>query len=710
MPKEKSSNRQTPLHTFKKALGEAFAQALWERHAHAWWDDYCDALVQKGSRRLKSSIEKPYRNEWIYLLLTDGFFEGDDLDDDSATRCAVICMRFETPMNKTHNHTLDETRQYGAEFSDLPNPASAAPERSATWIGAVNCWRKGNKGRFRPVRTRDARRHPGWRAAARHAARLCFEPESDDPRLARKAYEDLRAFCVAMNEGLADAGENVSPLVYLLHQELLAAPGVSDAYDPDFYEAVLAGYMLACVYGASAVYDYGLIQRRSANTAVDGSAAYDAEFEASSVRSSEYAASIFLVDSETLAPLSLVRTVDLDPEFVYLVGRAPAVDDAPGAGRAQLLLLPGGDSISRHAFSLQYDGKGCRWTACGSSSSAKAWRVAQPGSVRACDLEAHGSGDRVPLQAGSRIVLSRTASLPEGPMSLPGVMVAISYRYDQLDGGGWNAWALAEEFLSVGARDLWIDAFEGRERPLYVPEDRDLIKAQWDRRPRGGVPKQWAGYMRAAGDFLDEADALAPGVRLEFRKELEEGYAIVRAMAKRITAILSEVETPGAVCSAMYEESMRLRDRVEASAKRDRKCAAEAERAGEALFEDPSSLFSKVPPVDAQVPSKARIDALSQAMELLDEARRERGLAMCRRGISALYAFRDAFDQTDAAPASLRTALEAAQDASGSLRSFFDAWAPDERLGALLDEFDSWADDCASRNGEGAAAREGEGA
>lgn len=687
----KKGRIMTPLRAFKKSLGEEFASSLWERCAARWWDDYLDARADVNPRNRDQSeglaakiADKPYRNEWIYLLLTEGFFEGDDLEDDGATHAAVLHMRMFKRMAKTHEHALVETRRFGASYDDLPNPVSAHPEAAALKLGAVNCW-GGAPGRFRPLRTSDARRHPGWMAAGRYAARFCFAPDSSCRTSARDSFDALRSFCVEMNEELAEAGESIGPLIYLLHQELAASPGVSDSYRSDFYETVLAGYLIAIVHGTAALYEYGLIQRHSGAT-VEGSL-YDAGFEAGSTQTSRFVASVFLVDSTTLAPLSLVRTVELDPKMTYLAGRAPSLPEDADGGAARLLLLPGGDSVSRHAFTLRYDAGRSVWVAEGSGGSSRPWysggpEVASPASFSVC-----GSSDRVRLKAGSRIVLLRAATIPEGSISLPSVMVSFSYVYDQLDGGGWSRWAKAEEFLSVGARDIWLDAFDGRRRPLYVPEDASLLSRQWSKSGFGvRVPDAWPNYLDSAREFMREAAALSVGVRQDAAQELSDAYDAVRRMAKRIVKIVSDAPACDSSCLELREKCIVLQEEVDAARKRDE---ADARAASEArrLLDDPDSVAREYETIGAFVPSKQRIDSLLFARD----REKDRVLALCRKCVTDLYEFRYEFELSNAGYSDLRSALDAASRASCSLRAVFAFWGS-ESSASLLDDFDAWVE------------------
>ena len=147
---------KTPLHTLKSELGSKsrnkdgfnFGMALWSAHAERWWNDYLEQLGSVNPRNRtraedaasKSAAEKLSRDEWVYLLLVDGFFEKEDLDSDIVTRAAVLNMRMDKPMYRTHEHDLFETRQFGASFNDLPNPRLVRVADIPYKLGAVDCW------------------------------------------------------------------------------------------------------------------------------------------------------------------------------------------------------------------------------------------------------------------------------------------------------------------------------------------------------------------------------------------------------------------------------------------------------------------------------------------------------------------------------------------------------------------------------------------
>lgn len=567
--RERRVRMKTPLHTLKSELGSKsrnkdgfnFGMALWSAHAERWWSEYLEQLESVNPRNRdraadaasKSAAEKLSRDEWVYLLLVDGFFEKEDLDADVVTRAAVLNMRMDKPMSRTHEHDLFETRQFGALFNDLPNPRLVRVSDIPYKLGAVDCWNSTAPGRFRPLRTADARLHPGWAVAGRHAARILFEPRATEgPEGARRAYDALRSFCSIMIDSIAESqwriegGSGVmsgaAPLLRLLNQELSASPNVSDAYVPRFYENVMTGFLLASVYGVEAVYDYGLIERHHSVTTVDETETlmYDAAFQLNYVKSSGYTATVFLADSDTLAPISMVRTVELDSSAKYAAGRAPSIPEDDESHAWHLLFLPGDDSVSRHMFSLEYDsGKGA-WVATRPQWASRGWYFCGPSTLSRAEMVECRKGESFVLKPGSRIVVPCISGMADA-IVLPSIVVVFSYRFDLLDGGKWNRDVHAREFLSVGARDIWLDAFGGEPRPLYVPANASLLSDQWkDFEGSQVIVQRWTGYFDAARTFLAEAAELEPDERAQAQDELVEGCNLILKMAKKAANILSK--------------------------------------------------------------------------------------------------------------------------------------------------------------------------
>lgn len=567
--RERRMRMKTPLHTLKSELGSKsrnkdgfnFGMALWSAHAERWWNDYLEQLGSVNPRNRtraedaasKSAAEKLSRDEWVYLLLVDGFFEKEDLDSDIATRAAVLNMRMDKPMYRTHEHDLFETRQFGASFNDLPNPRFVRVSDIPYKLGAVDCWNSAAPGRFRPLRTADARLHPGWAVAGRHAARILFEPRAaEGPEGARRAYDALRSFCSIMIDSIAESqwriegGSGVmsgaAPLLRLLNQELSISPNVSDAYVPRFYANVMTGFLLAAVYGVEAVYDYGLIERHRSVTTVDDAETlmYDASFQLNYVKSSGYAATVFLADSDTLAPISMVRTVELDSSAKYAAGRAPSIPEGDESHAWHLLFLPGDESVSRHMFSLEYDsGKGA-WVATRPPRASRGWYFCGPSTLSRDQMVECRKGESFVLKPGSRIVVPCVSGMADA-IVLPSIVVVFSYRFDLLDGGKWSRDVHAREFLSVGACDIWIDAFGGEPRPLYVPTNATLLSDQWkDFQGSQVIVQRWTGYFDAARTFLAEATELEPDERARVQDELVEGCNLILKMAKKAASILSK--------------------------------------------------------------------------------------------------------------------------------------------------------------------------
>lgn len=567
--RERRMRMKTPLHTLKSELGSKsrnkdgfnFGMALWSAHAERWWNDYLEQLGSVNPRNRtraedaasKSAAEKLSRDEWVYLLLVDGFFEKEDLDSDIATRAAVLNMRMDKPMYRTHEHDLFETRQFGASFNDLPNPRLVRVSDIPYKLGAVDCWNSAAPGRFRPLRTADARLHPGWAVAGRHAARILFEPRAaEGPEGARRAYDALRSFCSIMIDSIAESqwriegGSGVmsgaAPLLRLLNQELSISPNVSDAYVPRFYANVMTGFLLAAVYGVEAVYDYGLIERHRSVTTVDDAETlmYDASFQLNYVKSSGYTATVFLADSDTLAPISMVRTVELDSSAKYAAGRAPSIPEGGESHAWHLLFLPGDESVSRHMFSLEYDsGKGA-WVATRPSRASRGWYFCGPSTLSRAQMVECRKGESFVLKPGSRIVVPCVSGMADA-IVLPSIVVVFSYRFDLLDGGKWSRDVHAREFLSVGACDIWIDAFGGEPRPLYVPTNATLLSDQWkDFQGSQVIVQRWTGYFDAARTFLAEATELEPDERARVQDELVEGCNLILKMAKKAASILSK--------------------------------------------------------------------------------------------------------------------------------------------------------------------------
>ena len=592
---------KTPLHTLKSELGSKsrnkdgfnFGMSLWETHAQRWWDDYLTALEKVNPRNRdraeeaanRSAAEKLSRDEWVYLLLVDGFFEKEDLDSDIVTRAAVVNMRMNKPMSRTHEHDLFETRQFGASFNDLPNPRLVRVPDISHKLGAVDCWgdnRGGDAGRFRPLRTADAKLHPGWAVAGRHAARILFENQAKQgPEGARRAFDALRSFCSAMMESIAESSavgrtasvsQEAMPLRHLLDQELSAASNASDVYVPEFYENVMTGFLLAAVHGAGAVYDYGLIQRRRNPNTVDSyeTLMYDPKFQLNCVKSSKYVATVYLTDSNTLAPISLVRTVELDPSFNYAAGRAPSVPEGESSKAWRFLFLPGDDSVSRHTLSLEYDTHRGVWIATRPQNASRGWYFGGP-AASTSDFSACRKGESVILKPGSRIVVRRISGLADS-MEMPSIMVVFSYSYDLLDGGRWGRDAQVREFLSVDARDIWLPAFRGDRLPLYVPKDANLLTQQW--KEYGGderLVKRWNGYFDAARAFLAEVadlDGEACGEADE-RAMLQEHLDLILKMAKKAASILNkDAIRANADLDALFDYACRLQKWVADAKKR----------------------------------------------------------------------------------------------------------------------------------------------
>ena len=592
---------KTPLHTLKSELGSKsrnkdgfnFGMSLWETHAERWWNEYLAALEAVSPRNReraeeaarKSAAEKLSRDEWVYLLLVDGFFEREDLDSDTATRAAVINMRMNKPMSRTHEHDLFETRQFGASFNDLPNPRLVRVSDIPHKLGAVDCWgdnRGGDAGCFRPLRTADAKLHPGWAVAGRHAARILFERQATQgPEGARKAFDALRSFCSAMMDSIAESSavnraasvsQEAMPLRHLLDQELSTAPNVSDAYVPEFYENVMTGFLLAAVHGAGAVYDYGLIQRRRNPNTVDSfeTLMYDPKFQLNCVKSSKYVATVYLVDSNTLAPLSMVRTVELDPSFKYAAGRAPSIPEGESSEAWRFLFLPGDDSVSRHMLSLEYDVQHGVWVATRPENASRGWYFGSPAASTA-DFLACRKGESVVLKPGSRIVVRRISGMVDS-MELPSIMVVFSYSYDLLDGGRWGRDAQVREFLSVDARDIWLNAFKGDRHPLYVPKDANLLTQQW--KEYGGderLIKRWNGYFDAARAFLAEAVDMDDDSFQDADEQmrLQEYRDLILKMAKKAASILNkDAIRSNADLDALFDYSCRLQKWVADTKKR----------------------------------------------------------------------------------------------------------------------------------------------
>lgn len=708
---------KTPLHTLKSELGPAFGRALWEKAACSWWEDYLagledERLRERAERRAADrAAEKLYCEEWIYLLLAEGFFEFDARsgEPDATTVGAVLWMRMDKPMTKTHNRTIAETRVRSARFSDMPFAGNAHVEDAPRKLDALRCWSSKAPGCFRPVRGADARPHPGWLAAGSFAADALFGSCGDAPNEARVAYDEFRAFCASMNEALEAAGEDVAPLFRVLHQELDACPQACTRYDQAFYANVLTAYLLASVHGTAALYEYGLVQRRSAVTRVVGedAACPDARqaangeedeaarraLEADGLKTARFTATVFFVDSVALTPLSFVRAVELDPAIRYFVGRAPSFSEDGAA--CQLLLVPGGEFISRHALTLAFDEQAGVWRAEGSASARNAWFVAAPDACDAAGMVRCDASSCVALPAGSRIVLPRTAGANLADATYPSVAVQLTYRFDALDAGQWSQWAEVEEFLSIGAIDLWADCFEGRRRALYVPEQDSQIAAQW-KEWRGGdarVRAKWTGYRDAVVGFCDEVGGLSPDARSRERVALYKGYEAAERITRRMVRCLSKAPVRDEAMERLRGSLVDAAERVASLRKADEKAAQTLESAKAALFAE--ALAANEKSRHLRVPDRGLLEKVLASMRLISAEERARVIRRCRSYVRELDAFRVDFTTRGMEGASykeLRAAHDAARKAGHVLRSIVEAWDDEPSALEVLNAFDEWMD------------------